>query len=133
LRGGLTTIEKVLDAFRGQPAGSRTKGRKAAFARDGGLSALPSSALIDLDRPHAFFTYYSFTSLFCLYSLTLELYSRTASALHRFADGLMTANTKRPKSTEWRGHLHGRLRRNDPSLPKSCLKSEKGYVKGVKG
>ena len=84
--------------------------RKGATARLWGLSALPSLALMDVDRLLAFFTSFPLIPRFCLYIVAAELYSGTPSALRCFADDRMRANTKRYYYTEWRGNLPCRLR-----------------------
>ena len=86
------------------------QGRKAATARDRGLSALPSSALTGVDRLLAFFTSFPFIPRFCLDLLAPELCSGTPSAIRCFADGRRRANTKRHYYTERRGNLPCQLR-----------------------
>ena len=76
------------------------QGRKAAFARDRGLSALPSLTLIGLDRPLAFATSTSFTHRFCLHIVVPKLCSERRSVLHGFADSWTRPITKRPYYTE---------------------------------
>src|SRR5665213_1841874 len=71
------------------------QGRKAATARDRGLSALLSSAPTGVDRPLPFFTSFPFNPRFCLDRFTHSLCSGTPSAIRCFMDDRMRANTKR--------------------------------------
>ena len=88
------------------------QGRKAAFARDRGLSALRSLALTDVDRLLALFTFFPFIPRFYLDFLAPELYSGTPSTTRCFADGRRRAKIKRHHYTEWRGNLPCQLRRH---------------------
>jgi hypothetical protein len=91
------------------------QGRKAATARDRGLSALPSSALIGVDRLRPFFTSFSFIARFYLDFPAPELSSGMLSALRRFADGRMRANAKPHYYTKRRGDSLCQLRPNPAS------------------
>jgi hypothetical protein len=86
------------------------QGRKAATARDGGLSALHSSALIGVDRLLGFFTSFPFIPRFCLDFLAPDFRSGTPSALPCFTYGRMGANAKRRYYTKRRGNLPCQLR-----------------------
>ncbi len=86
------------------------QGRKAATARDRGLSALPSWALIGVDRLLAFFTYFLFITRFYLDFLTPELSSAMPKAMLCFAADGVRSNTKRRYYTKRRVHSPCQLR-----------------------
>ena len=89
---------------------SLPQGRKANKVRDKGLSALPSSALIGVERRFAFFTSFPFIPRFYLDFIAPGLRWGTPFALCCVTDGRMKANTKRRYYTKQRGNLPCPLR-----------------------